>query len=49
MIKTIKATKTYTNGIYDAEGTFPSIHATPNAGHKFIVSIKSQEWWNIGG
>ena len=39
MIKTIKATKTHTNGIYDAEGTFPSIHAIPNAGHKFIVSI----------
>ena len=27
------------NGIYDADGTFPSIHAIPNAGHKFIVSI----------
>ncbi len=41
MIKTIKAknSKTHTNGIYDAEGTFPSIHAIPNAGHKFIVSI----------
>lgn len=41
MIKTIKAknSKTTTNGIYDAEGTFPSIHAIPNAGHKFIVSI----------
>ena len=41
MIKTIKAknSKTHTNGIYDADGTFPSIHAIPNAGHKFIVSI----------
>ena len=41
MIKTIKAknSKTHTNGIYDAEGTFPSIHTIPNAGHKFIVSI----------
>ena len=41
MIKTIKAknSKTPTNGIYDVEGTFPSIHAIPNAGHKFIVSI----------
>ena len=41
MIKTIKVknSKTHTNGIYDAEGTFPSIHAIPNAGHKFIVSI----------
>ena len=44
MIKTIKAikaknSKTTTNGIYDADGTFPSIHAIPNAGHKFIVSI----------
>ena len=38
MIKTINS-KTHTNGIYDAEGTFPSIHAIPNAGHKFIVSI----------
>ena len=38
MIKTINS-KTTTNGIYDAEGTFPSIHAIPNAGHKFIVSI----------
>ena len=38
MIKNINS-KTYTNGIYDAEGTFPSIHAIPNAGHKFIVSI----------
>ena len=26
MIKTINS-KTHTNGIYDAEGTFPSIHA----------------------
>ena len=47
MIKTIKTIKTINtknmkntaNGIYDAEGTFPSIHAIPNAGHKFIVSI----------
>ena len=38
MIKTINS-KPHTNGIYDAEGTFPSIHAIPNAGHKFIVSI----------
>lgn len=38
MIKTINS-KTHTNGIYDADGTFPSIHAIPNAGHKFIVSI----------
>lgn len=38
MIKIINS-KTHTNGIYDAEGTFPSIHAIPNAGHKFIVSI----------
>ena len=38
MIKNINS-KTHTNGIYDAEGTFPSIHAIPNAGHKFIVSI----------
>ena len=39
MIKTIKATKTYTNGIYDAEGTFPSIHAIPKQGFHYIVSI----------
>lgn len=39
MIKTIKATKDTNNGIYDTEGTFPSIHAIPNAGHRFIVSI----------
>ena len=38
MIKMINS-KTHINGIYDAEGTFPSIHAIPNAGHKFIVSI----------
>ena len=38
MIKTINS-KTHTNGIYDADGTFPSIHAIPNAGHRFIVSI----------
>ena len=38
MIKTINS-KTHTNGIYDADGTFPSIHAIPNVGHKFIVSI----------
>ena len=38
MIKTTNS-KTHTNGIYDADGTFPSIHAIPNAGHKFIVSI----------
>ena len=39
MIKTIKATKTHTNGIYDAEGTFPSIHAIPKQGFHYIVSI----------
>lgn len=38
MIKTIKA-KTHTNGIYDAEGTFPSIHAIPKQGFHYIVSI----------
>ena len=40
-INTIKTKnmKNPTNGIYDVEGTFPSIHAIPNAGHKFIVSI----------
>ena len=38
MIKMINS-KTPTNGIYDVDGTFPSIHAIPNAGHKFIVSI----------
>ena len=41
MIKTIKAknSKTHTNGIYDAEGTFPSIHAIPKQGFHYIVSI----------
>ena len=41
MIKTIKTTnsKTHTNGIYDAEGTFPSIHAIPKQGFHYIVSI----------
>ena len=39
MIKTIKATKKTTNGIYDAEGTFPSIHAIPKQGFHYIVSI----------
>lgn len=38
MIKTINS-KTYTNGIYDAEGTFPSIHAIPKQGFHYIVSI----------
>ena len=44
MTKTIKAknSKTPTNGIYDVEGTFPSIHAIPNAGHKFIVYKKEE-------
>ena len=39
MIKTIKATEKHTNGIYDAEGTFPSIHAIPKQGFHYIVSI----------
>ena len=41
MIKTIKAknSKTHINGIYDAEGTFPSIHAIPKQGFHYIVSI----------
>ena len=38
MIKTINS-KTHTNGIYDAEGTFPSIHAIPKQGFHYIVSI----------
>ena len=38
MIKTINS-KTHTNGIYDAEGTFPSIHAIPKQGYHYIVSI----------
>ena len=40
MIKTIKAkNNNTTNGIYDAEGTFPSIHAIPKQGFHYIVSI----------
>lgn len=41
MIKTIKAknSKTHTNGIYDVDGTFPSIHAIPKQGFHYIVSI----------
>ena len=44
MIKTINTIKTKnmknpTNGIYDAEGTFPSIHAIPKQGFHYIVSI----------
>ena len=39
MIKTIKSTEKHTNGIYDAEGTFPSIHAIPKQGFHYIVSI----------
>ena len=38
MIKIINS-KTHTNGIYDAEGTFPSIHAIPKQGYHYIVSI----------
>ena len=38
MIKIINS-KTHTNGIYDAEGTFPSIHAIPKQGFHYIVSI----------
>ena len=38
MIKTINS-KTHTNGIYDVEGTFPSIHAIPKQGFHYIVSI----------
>lgn len=38
MIKAINS-KTHTNGIYDAEGTFPSIHAIPKQGFHYIVSI----------
>ena len=38
MIKTINS-KTHTNGIYDADGTFPSIHAIPKQGFHYIVSI----------
>ena len=39
MIKTIKAknSKTHTNGIYDADGTSPSIHAIPKQGFHYIV------------
>ena len=36
---TIINSKTHTNGIYDAEGTFPSIHAIPKQGFHYIVSI----------
>ena len=40
MIKTIKAkNNNTTNGIYDAEGTSPSIHAIPKQGFHYIVSI----------
>ena len=43
MINNVKSIKSVTNkpknGIYDAEGTFPSIHAIPKLVHKFIVSI----------
>ena len=38
MIKTINS-KTHTNGIYDADGTFPSIHTIPKQGFHYIVSI----------
>ena len=38
MIKIINS-KTHTNGIYDVEGTFPSIHAIPKQGFHYIVSI----------
>ena len=38
MIKMINS-KTHINGIYDAEGTFPSIHAIPKQGFHYIVSI----------
>ena len=38
MIKIINS-KTHTNGIYDADGTFPSIHAIPKQGFHYIVSI----------
>ena len=38
MIKIINS-KTHTNGIYDVDGTFPSIHAIPKQGFHYIVSI----------